>query len=158
MASSVVGTPSQLTPRRYVDAAKPVMSVMTPPPRPTKTLRRSAPAVSAARQICSTLPTCFSRSPAAKITSATARPVAPSALRVARPCNGSTFRSLTSRSDDAPPPSSPRRGKSPRPTSTTYDCSPAATAIASRRHSTSVASATCSGVRPSVLTTACAST
>src|SRR5215216_2088930 len=41
--SNVVGTATQLMPRIYVEAAKPAMSPITPPPRAMTVLLRSSP-------------------------------------------------------------------------------------------------------------------
>ena len=114
-----------------VAAANPVMSVTTPPPSPTKTLLRSAPAASAARQMRSTVPTCFCRSPGSSTTSATGTPSGPSARCAVAPCAIETLASVTSRDDEAPRASSGSRSRSAfdRRSRRRTSALPAATAI-----------------------------
>ena len=51
MASRVVGTSSSRDPRLKIEAAKAVMSQMTPPPIPTKVLARWSPPSRAVRMM-----------------------------------------------------------------------------------------------------------
>jgi hypothetical protein len=74
MARNVVGICSTATPRRYVAAAKPAMSPVTPPPSATTASVRVRRLSLRKRSICPYVSSVFDPSPGGKAMRATAKP------------------------------------------------------------------------------------